>query len=110
GADTSVHEQVLPRLLNLPEHPSHVLLMQLRDEALLQLDGLKREKGLNKATDAEIVYHLSEADRQQLEPYGVDLADVAGAGSHSITDATQTRVEVLDRREDYALCARSRKR
>jgi isoleucyl-tRNA synthetase len=87
--------------------------MRLREEALLDLDRLKKEQGLNKATDAEIRYRLNPADRQALEPWGVDLADVVGAGSHSVEEAPSgdpSSVEVIDRRNDYALCARSRKR
>ena len=52
----------------------------------------------------------ANTDRARLEPYGVDLADVAGAGSHSIVNAEKSRVEVVDRRDTYELCARSRKR
>ena len=89
---------------------AYPLLMRLRDDALLQLDALKREKGLNKATDAEIVYKLTAADRKMLEPFGVDLADVVGAGSYAVEDADKSAVQVIDRRDDYAVCARSRKR
>ncbi len=108
----SVHLARLPEPRGKPEHPSYAILMRMRDEALLALDRLKREQGLNKATDAEIVYRLTAADRAALEPYGVDLADVVGAGSHSIIDAggDSSSLEVVDRREAWRLCARSRKR
>jgi isoleucyl-tRNA synthetase len=86
-------------------------LMKLRDSALLQLDGLKKSAGLNKATDAEVVYH---GDLGTLSDYGVDLEDLAGCGSYSVSGTTdgELRVEVIDRRESpgYAVCARSWKR
>ena len=106
----NVHLAKLPEDAGVPRSPAWPLLMRLRDDALLQLDALKREKGLNKATDAEIVYKLTADDRRRLEPFGVDLADVVGAGSYTVQDAEKSAVRVLDRRDDYALCARSRKR
>src|SRR5690606_22960606 len=108
----SVHLVRLPAARGAAEDASYPLLMRLRDEALLQLDRLKREKGLNKATDAQVIYRLTAEDRSLLEPYGVDLADVVGAGSHATEDAAggSSTVEVHDRREGFALGARSRKR
>src|SRR5690349_16129939 len=58
--------------------------MQLRDSALIQLDKLKKEAGLNKALHAEVVYPIdSDALRQRLQSYGPDLEDLVGAGHHS---------------------------
>jgi isoleucyl-tRNA synthetase len=87
------------------------ILMKLRDDALLQLDKLKKESGLNKALEAEVVYCVSDKTRALLEPLGVDLEDIVGCGFHSFRDATgEPRVEVIDRRSDYKACARSWKR
>ena len=105
-----VHMTGWPTPADHPASDAYPLLMRLRDDALSQLDALKREKGLNKATDSEIVYKLTAADRRLLEPFGVDLADVVGAGNYAVEDAEKSAVEVVDRRDDYALCARSRKR
>jgi len=59
------------------------LLMELRDSALLQLDNLKKQAGLNKALDAEIVYRVNDdALRRQLLAYGPDLEDLVGSGFH----------------------------
>ena len=90
-------------------------LFELRDKALLQLDALKKESGLNKASEAEVVYHVGDAAvRQRLESYGVDLEDLVGAGFHSIvvagTGGSAIVVQMLDRRETYKACARSWKR
>ena len=88
-------------------------LLALRDQALLQLDALKKEAGMNKALDAEAVYYLTPADRARFEPYGVDLEDVVGAGSHTIESAPAggtMSVKMIDRRESYKACARSWKR
>lgn len=85
-------------------------LMKLRDAALLQLDGLKKSAGLNKATEAEIVYH---GDAAAFRDYGVDLEDLAGCGYHRFGEATgELRVEVVDCRQTagYGVCARSWKR
>ena len=87
----------------------------LRDSALLQLDAIKKEAGMNKALDAEVVYHVENAQtRQRLASYGVDLEDFVGAGFHSISgkseDGPATSVKVIDRRTTYNACARSWKR
>ena len=110
GTDGTVHATLLPEPTGAAASDAWPLLMRLRDEALVQLDRMKREVGLTKATDAEVVHHLTAGDRGKLEPFGVDLADAVGAGWHSIKDADETRVEVVDRRDDWQTCARSRKR
>jgi isoleucyl-tRNA synthetase len=91
------------------------VLMQLRDEALLQLDALKKTGGMNKALDAEVVYEVDDDDlRRRLIEYGSDLEDLVGAGFHSFAEkgiaGPAVRVKVLDRRETYSACARSWKR
>jgi isoleucyl-tRNA synthetase len=91
------------------------LVMELRDAALLQLDRLKKEVGLNKALDAEVVFAVDDPDlRRRLEAYAVDLADMVGAGYHSFAEkdaaGPAVEVKVIDRREKYAACARSWKR
>ncbi|HEX8322396.1 MAG TPA: isoleucine--tRNA ligase [Tepidisphaeraceae bacterium] len=82
------------------------VLMKLREEALMKLDALKKEKGVNKSSDAEVIY--PKALQARLEPYGVDLEDMVGCGYHSFGDVDS--VMVIDRRETYAACARSWKR
>jgi isoleucyl-tRNA synthetase len=81
---------------------------------MLQLDALKKEAGMNKALDAEIVYHVDDdATRQKLEAYGVDLEDLLGAGFHSFAGTgggAGISVKAIDRRETYKACARSWKR
>ncbi len=91
------------------------LLMELRDSALLQLDALKKEAGLNKASEAEVVYYVDDdAVRQRLQSYGSDMEDLVGAGFHSFaekgTAGSAVVVKVLDRRALYPACARSWKR
>ena len=70
---------------------------------------------MNKALEAEVVFYVDDADlRRRLEAYGVDLADMVGAGFHTFaekdTPGPAVEVKVLDRRETYAACARSWKR
>jgi isoleucyl-tRNA synthetase len=89
--------------------------MELRDQALLQLDKLKKDAGLNKALDAEVIYSVDDPDLlRRLESYGPDLADLVGAGFHSFaekdTPGPAVTVKVVDRRETYTACARSWKR
>jgi isoleucyl-tRNA synthetase len=91
------------------------LLMELRESALQQLDALKKNVGLNKALDAEVIFSVDDdAVRQKLQAYGVDLADMVGAGYHSFAEAPisapAASVKVIDRRADYPACARSWKR
>jgi isoleucyl-tRNA synthetase len=115
----SVHLALLPKVSG--DEPSEAqqreweLLMELRDNALLQLDGLKKEVGLNKASEAEIVYQIDDdALRLRLQAYGPDLEDLVGAGSHSFAEkgpeGPAVIVKVLDRRNVYPACARSWKR
>jgi isoleucyl-tRNA synthetase len=91
-------------------------LMELREQALLQLDALKKEAGVNKALDAEVIFNIADdALRRQLQEYGVDLADMVGAGYHTFAEKRDesgpaVTVKVLDRRETYKPCARSWKR
>jgi isoleucyl-tRNA synthetase len=91
------------------------LVMELRDQALLQLDKLKKEAGLNKALDAEVIFSVDDPDlKRRLESYGVDLADLVGAGHHGFAEkgpeGPAVEVKVFDRRDKYQACARSWKR
>jgi isoleucyl-tRNA synthetase len=85
------------------------LLLEARDQATSQLDALKKSVGLNKALDAEIVYHCDEQTKKLLESCGTDLEDLAGAGFHSFAPGAW-KVEVVDTRQKYKACARSWKR
>ena len=88
-------------------------LMQLRDAALLQLDALKKEAGLNKALESEVVYHLGDnALRVSLQAYGSDLEDLVGAGHHAFSEdqSPHPAVKVFDTRNKYGACARCWKR
>jgi isoleucyl-tRNA synthetase len=116
---SSVHLALLPKPFG--EEPSEEQraewkrLFELRDAALLQLDALKKEAGLNKALDAEIVYQIEDdVTRRKLQAYGPDLEDMVGAGFHSLVekavDGPAVLVKVVDRRETYPACARSWKR
>jgi len=116
----SVHLALLPKssgqVVSDDQRAEWKLLMELRDAALQQLDGLKKSAGLNKALDAELVYHVEdEITRSKLNAYGIDLTDLVGAGFHTIAQTpdltgSSVRIEVLDRREMYKACARSWKR
>lgn len=116
---SSVHLSIVPQPANEPADDEQVreweLILQLRDDALQQLDALKKESGLNKAIDAELVFHVDDdAVRRKLQQYGVDLEDMAGAGHYTFAEAPQTApaatVKVIDRRNEYPACARSWKR
>ncbi|MGN6504637.1 MAG: isoleucine--tRNA ligase [Tepidisphaeraceae bacterium] len=106
----SVHLALLPTRsavdISLEQQGDWQLLFKFREEALIKLDALKKEKGVNKALDAEVIYPKSHEAR--LAPYGVDLEDMVGCGYHSFGDVTE--VTVVDRRETYPACARSWKR
>ena len=107
----SVHEASLPTPFGAAKSDAWPQVMELRDSALLQLDRLKKEVGLNKSTDSEIVYHVDAKTRAILEPFGEDLADLAAAGGYSFVEkGGPPTVEVIDRRGDYEACARSWKR
>jgi isoleucyl-tRNA synthetase len=91
------------------------MLMELRESALLQLDNLKKQAGLNKALDAELVLQVDDDMlRRRLQAYGPDLEDLVGAGWHSFAEKSAegpaVTALVVDRRETYKACARSWKR
>jgi isoleucyl-tRNA synthetase len=115
----SVHLALLPKpsgdIVTEAQEEEWRLVMDLKDQALLQLDKLKKEAGLNKALDAEVIYYVDDPDLcRRLESYGVDLEDVVGAGFHSFaekdTPGPAVEIKVLDRRDKYKACARSWKR
>ncbi len=114
----SVHLALLPRPIPLEisaeTRQQWETLMSLREAGLMQLDGIKKSAGMNKALDAEIVYTVkSEAEKAWLAAYGADLEDMLGAGCHSIVvdPATPTiSIRAIDRRAQYPACARSWKR
>jgi isoleucyl-tRNA synthetase len=111
----SVHLLSLPKFqFEPPEKKKRrwAMLLDARDQATAQLDALKKSIGLNKALDAELIYHCDDATRMELEVFGPDLEDVVGAGFHSFaaSESGAMRVEVVDRREKYKVCARSWKR
>ncbi len=114
----SVHLALLPKPLPLEvsaeTRQQWEMLMALRETGLMQLDGIKKAAGMNKALEAEIVYTVrSEQEKAWLAAYGVDLEDMLGAGFHSIVvdaGAPAISIQAIDRREKYPACARSWKR
>jgi len=115
----SVHLALLPKPdgaeISDEQREEWKLLMDLRDNALGQLDALKKQVGLNKAADAEIVYQIDDDKmRQRLQDYGADLEDLVGAGHHTFAEKSQegpaVTVKIVDRRDSYKSCARSWKR
>ncbi|HWB54356.1 MAG TPA: isoleucine--tRNA ligase, partial [Tepidisphaeraceae bacterium] len=115
----SVHLALLPKASGIQvsedQREEWKVLMDLRDQALLQLDQLKKQAGLNKALDAEVVYFIDDPQlRLRLQEYGPDLEDMVGAGHHRIEEKDENgpavSVKVIDRRNDYQACARSWKR
>jgi isoleucyl-tRNA synthetase len=121
--EKSVHLALLPKasgvVVSAEQREEWKVIMELRDAALGQLDKLKKEAGLNKALDAEVIYHVGDDQlRSRLLKYGDDLEDLVGAGFHSFAGVSQSQmtvsgavqVEVVDRRQTYPACARSWKR
>jgi len=115
----SVHMALLPttsgQSVSDEQREEWKLLMDLRNSALLQLDALKKEAGMNKALEAEVVYYIDSDDlRRRLQSYGADLEDIVGAGHHAFAEKGEgtpaVQVKVVDRRQTYAACARSWKR
>ena len=114
----SVHVALLPEKsgMAVPDVVRHdwATLMDLRERALLQLDGLKKSGGLNKATEAEVKYLIHDGEMlKRLSAYGADLEDLIGCGYHRLEQSDGTgaaSVEVSDSREQYPACARSWKR
>ncbi len=115
----SVHLALLPKPSGQPvleqQREEWKLLMELRDQAMLQVDVLLRKFPKQiKPLDLEVVFHIADPGlRRRLEAYGPDLEDLIGAGCRSFADApagSASTVEVIDRRDAYQACARSWKR
>ena len=115
----SVHLALLPKPsgqeISADQREEWRLLMDLRNAALGQLDALKKQAGMNKALDAEVVYRVDDDEiRRKLQAYGADLEDIVGAGCWTFAEkgpeGPAVTVQVLDRRETYKACARSWKR
>jgi isoleucyl-tRNA synthetase len=86
-------------------------ILQLRDQAMMQLERLKREEGMTNPLDAQAVYHVGGEHKELLLRYGEDPADVLGVGSYRVEAAAgDARVVIEDVREKYKKCARSWKR
>jgi isoleucyl-tRNA synthetase len=105
----------------LPEHSGGMftdqvrvdwaLLMQLRDSALGQLDELKKQVGLNKASESLVTYHLPADTLKRFTAWDVDLEDAVGAGHFELVETTDAAsVKVTDARNLHAACARCWKR
>jgi len=105
----------------LPEHSGQLiadttladwelLLMKLRESALGQLDELKKTVGLNKASEAEVIYHLPADLLGRFKIWGVDLEDAVGAGNAVLVEAAEASVKIVDARNIHQACARCWKR
>jgi isoleucyl-tRNA synthetase len=111
----SVHVTLLPKTsgqnVSDQTRADWGLLMQLRDSALGQLDDLKKTVGLNKASEAEVVYHLPAETLKRLNSWGVDLEDLVGVGNWVFKESTEApSVKAVDARNVHAACARCWKR
>jgi isoleucyl-tRNA synthetase len=113
----SVHLALLPKVSGIEpsadQRAAWELLMKLRESALAQLDNLKKSVELNKALEAEVIFHVDAPSRNALESFGIDLEDIAGAGHHSFLETKPGEapsLEVIDRRQTYGACARCWKR
>jgi isoleucyl-tRNA synthetase len=111
----SVHMTLLPETSGtiVPDQTraDWEMLMKLRDTALGQLDELKKTVGLNKASEAEVVYELPADAIARLTDWGVDLEDLVGTGNWVLKETTAApAVKVVDARNTHAACARCWKR
>ncbi len=87
------------------------LLLKLRESALGQLDELKKSVGLNKASEAEVEYHLPADAIDRLAGWSVDLEDLVGAGNWVLKESSEVpSVKAVDARSVHAACARCWKR
>ncbi|MCH8881241.1 MAG: isoleucine--tRNA ligase [Planctomycetes bacterium] len=86
-------------------------ILKLREDAMLQLDTLKREQGMTNPLDAQAVYYVNEAQEQMLARHDEEPADVLGVGSYKTTLTNEEpRIVIQDVRDKYEKCARSWKR
>ena len=110
----SVHLALLPevsqRLVTDQTRDDWQTLMKLRESALGQLDDLKKSVALNKAGEAAAAYALPAEMIPRIEGYKVDLEDLIGVGSYTVTTGGAPAVTITDARTTLAACARCWKR
>jgi isoleucyl-tRNA synthetase len=116
----SVHLALLPQPsdVEVSEEQLHEwqMLMELRDQAMLQIDPLLRKFPKQiKPLDMEVIFRVDDdLIRRKLQAYGPDLEDLIGVGYASFAEkgaeGPAVTVEVIDRRGTYQACARSWKR
>jgi isoleucyl-tRNA synthetase len=116
----SVHMALLPTpsgvAVSEAQRAEWKMLLDLRGEALGQIDKITRQVGKYKALDAELVFEVADASlRQKLAAYGPDLEDMAAAGCYSFVEpaagaSAAVTVKVIDRRDTLGACARCWKR
>jgi isoleucyl-tRNA synthetase len=110
----SVHVTLLPKVsgqsISDQLRADWELLTQLRESALGQLDELKKQVGLNKASEAEVVYHLPADVLSRFKTWGVDLEDAVGVGNAVLAESSTPSVKIVDARQTHAACARCWKR
>ncbi len=86
-------------------------ILKLRNDAMLQLDNLKRRQGMTNPLDAQAVYHVHEAQEQMLLRHDEEPADVLGVGSYrTVLTHDDPHIVIEDVRDKYHKCARSWKR
>jgi isoleucyl-tRNA synthetase len=117
---SSVHLSLLPKPSGVEASEDQCrewqLLMELRDQAMLQVDPLLRKFPKQiKPLDMELIVKVDDDEmRRKLQAYGPDLEDLVGVGYASFAEkgaeGPAVVVDVLDRREAYKACARSWKR
>jgi isoleucyl-tRNA synthetase len=110
----SVHVTLLPepsgQVITDQQLADWELLMQLRDTALGQLDELKKQVGLNKASEAEVTYSLPPDVLTRFQAWQVDLEDAVGVGNAVLVEAATPSIKITDARQTHAACARCWKR
>jgi hypothetical protein len=90
-------------------------LMPLIPTGTAQLDELKKTSGLNNALDAEVIITVPkeqywDAGGLYWMARGNEMEDALGCGHHLFETGDKFSLRIIDAREKYKKCVRSRKR
>jgi isoleucyl-tRNA synthetase len=94
----SVHLELFPERLEWPGAAGWVQAMELRGEALKQLELAKESQGISNPLDAGISATLPADELAALQPFLPELADLCGVSRFACVGGDQRSVEILDLR------------
>jgi isoleucyl-tRNA synthetase len=109
GSEFSIHLEHLPEPFEWSANDDWQKVLELRADALKQLELAKEEPGISNPMDAGVVVGLPAEDLVVIDPYLPELADLCGVSRFELEAADTRTVRIVDLRGEPK-CERSWKR